>query len=75
MLKVHDETREDNLETAGKAVRDDVPTLDLDTLEFIRQKPVQPKTTRLCTAQRCKFPRTFAPFAPVALAKSAPNTQ
>ena len=32
MLKVHDETREDNLETAGNAVRDDVPTLDLDTL-------------------------------------------
>ena len=58
MLKVHDETREDNLETAGKAVRDDVP-----------------KTTRLCTAQRRKFPRTFAPFAPVVLAKSAPNTQ
>ena len=32
MLKVHDETREDNLETAGNAVRDDVPTLDLDAL-------------------------------------------
>ena len=28
MLKVHDEMREDNLETAGNAARDDVPTLD-----------------------------------------------
>ena len=28
MRKVHDGTPEDNLETAGNAVRDDVPTLD-----------------------------------------------
>ena len=28
MRKVHDETPEDNPETAGNAVRDDVPTLD-----------------------------------------------
>ena len=36
MLKVHDETREDNLEMAGNAVRDDVPTLDAIAREGAR---------------------------------------
>ena len=36
MRKVHDETPEDNLETAGNAVRDDVPTLDAIAREGAR---------------------------------------
>ena len=37
MLKVHNETPEDNLETAGNAVRDDVPTLDAIAREGARR--------------------------------------